>query len=188
MCFCLGTWCVLDSIISAEKKSCSVEIGVTMVKLSVLLKMCSLPEMLRFSEFYSRGQTQSTLEKLGILVKICLFSWDTEVFLCGIRLLTGKMIAFFFIFNELPNRYLQWPGKSSVRLNNQISRKLHLFWIYLLHQKHLNSLANEPFLISAKMTFRKKQSHVRTTFLPRTDQPMSTIMVKMRPVKKEHLY
>ena len=98
-----------------------------MVKLSVLLKMCSLPEMLRFSEFYSRGQTQSTLEKLGILVKICLFSWDTEVFLCGIRLLTGKMIAFFFIFNELPNRYLQWPGKSSVRLNNQISRKLHLF-------------------------------------------------------------
>ena len=43
----------------------------------------------------SRGQTQSTLVKLGNLVKIYLFPSDTKVFPCGISLhpviISGKM-------------------------------------------------------------------------------------------------
>ena len=49
---------------------------------------------------------QSTSAKLGILVKIYLFSCDTEMFLCGLCLLPGKMMALWFLFNELAVRYL----------------------------------------------------------------------------------
>ena len=50
------------------------------------------------------GQTQSTLAKctakLGVLVKIYIFSWDNTIFLWGICLLPEKMTLFFSILNK----------------------------------------------------------------------------------------
>lgn len=61
-------------------------------------KYVSLPGVLRWSEFWSRGQSQSVLAKLGILGKIYLFFWYTEVFLCGILL--WSTMAIFFVIND----------------------------------------------------------------------------------------
>ena len=102
-------------------------------KIRCSVKNVSLPLLLRCSGFQSKGQTQSALAKLGILVKIYIFFWDTEVFLCGICLLPEEMMAFFdrqlftvTIYSDLVNR--------GVRLNDLISWKLRLFRIYFLHQ------------------------------------------------------
>ena len=50
------------------------------------------------------GQTQSTLVKwtvkLGVLVKIFIFSWDNMLFVWGICLLPEKMTLFFSILNK----------------------------------------------------------------------------------------
>ena len=55
-------------------------------------------------EYNLGGQTQSTLAKwtakLGVLVKIYIFSWDDMVFLRGICLLPEKMTLFFSILNK----------------------------------------------------------------------------------------
>ena len=55
-------------------------------------------------EYNLGGQTQSTLAKwtakLGVLVKIYIFSWDNMVFLWGICLLPEKMTLFFSILNK----------------------------------------------------------------------------------------
>ena len=55
-------------------------------------------------EYNLGGQTQSTLAKwtakLGVLVKIYIFSWDNMVFLWGICLLPEKMTFFFSILNK----------------------------------------------------------------------------------------
>ena len=73
------------------------------------------------------GQTQRTLakwwSKLGVLVKIYIFSWDNMVFLWGICLLPEKMRLFFSIPNkylpivalylEVLCRIIEYPAKSS---------------------------------------------------------------------------
>lgn len=51
-------------------------------------------------------------DKLRVPFQSLPISWDTEVFRCCISLLPWKVAVFFFIFNELTGRYLQWPGKS----------------------------------------------------------------------------
>ena len=65
-------------------------------------------------EYNLGAQTQITLAKwtakLGVLVKIYIFSWDNMVFLWGICLLPEKMMLFFSILNKyLPivSRYLE---------------------------------------------------------------------------------
>ena len=51
-------------------------------------------------------KSPETLAKLGILVKVYLFPWDTEVLLCGKCLLPGKIMVF-LILNELIDSYSQ---------------------------------------------------------------------------------
>ena len=94
VCLCLGFWGVLDSTISAEKNSCSVEGGGTLAKLGVLLKMCHT------------GKIRYSGKDLIIYLKYWGFP------LWCICLLPGKMMGFFFILIKLTGRYLQWPGKS----------------------------------------------------------------------------
>ena len=110
VCCRLRIWCVLNSATSADQKSCSVESRGTLAKIGFLY--VSLPGILWHSGFLSRRLTQSVLAKLGIAVKIYLFSSDFEVCLCCICLLTWKMMPFFLIFSKLTGSYLQWPAKS----------------------------------------------------------------------------
>ena len=102
------------------------------------------------------GQTQSILGKLGILVTIYLFSWDTEVFFCGVCLLHRRMMAFSFIFNDVTRRYFQSPRKLRCFVEwLSILEKTTILYL-LLAPEHLNSWVNEPALISGKMTWEKK--------------------------------
>ena len=69
------------------------------------LKICLFEwDIWHVLEYNLRRQTQSTLEKwtakLGVLVKIYIFSWDNMVFLWGICLLPEKMTLFFSILNK----------------------------------------------------------------------------------------
>ena len=78
-------------------------------------------------EYDLGGQTQITLAKwtakLGVLVKIHIFSWDNMVFLWGICLLPEKMTLFFSILNkylpivarylEVLCRIIEYPAKST---------------------------------------------------------------------------
>ena len=78
-------------------------------------------------EYDLGGPTQITLAKwtakLGVLVKIRIFSWDNMVFLRGICLLPEKMTLFFSILNkylpivvcylEVLYRLIEYPAKST---------------------------------------------------------------------------
>ena len=69
------------------------------------LKICLFEwDIWHVLEYNLRRQTQSTLEKwtakLGVLVKIYIFSWDNMVFLWGICLFPKKMTFFFSILNK----------------------------------------------------------------------------------------
>ena len=65
-----------------------------------LLKICLMRGILTCPGLQSWGQTQNNLAKLGILVEICIFSYDKMVFLCGVYLLLKKMTLFFSIVNK----------------------------------------------------------------------------------------
>ena len=65
-----------------------------------LLKICLLRGILTCPGLQSWEQTQNNLAKLGILVEICIFSYDKMVFLCGVYLLLKKMTLFFSIVNK----------------------------------------------------------------------------------------
>ena len=78
-------------------------------------------------EYNLGGQTQSTLAKwtakLGVWVKIYIFSWDNMVFLWGICLLSEKMMLSFSILSKLVPivarylevlcRIIEYPTKST---------------------------------------------------------------------------
>ena len=104
-------------------------------------------------EYNLGGPTQSTLAKwtarLGVLVKIYIFSWDIMVFLLRYLLASWEYDAFLFIINkylpiiaqylEVLCRIIEYPAKGT---------SLNLF----MAQEHVNSLENKflPFLSLVK--------------------------------------
>ena len=91
--------------------------------------------------------------KLGILVKIYIFSWDnTMVFLCGICLLPEKMTIFFSILNKhlsIAIRYLQ----VFCRIIEYPAKCTSFNFIYCT--RIADSSENEPVLISGKIIWDK---------------------------------
>lgn len=102
----------------------------------------------------------------GVLVNIDLFSYNEAVSLWSL-LASCEMMAFFLIFNELTGRFC--------------SRKCTCSKYFFLASEHLNSLENEPVLISGKMNWHIKQHSVRLSFSSTSCQPIFTIW---RPGKK----
>ena len=122
----------------------------------------SLPEILRCNW---EGNS-SIFGKLGILVTMYLFSWDTEVFLCGVSwenddILLSLMSWQAGLFKALINR--------GVLLNDWIFWKTQLFFIYYLHQ----NTWIPRWIISGKMTWEKKSVSCENNLSSRTGQPMS---------------
>lgn len=126
------------------EKTCFAESEGSLVKLGVVLKNVYLPWILRWSGFQLRGQTQSTLTKLAILVLIYLFFWDIELFLCSICLLTGKMMASIFIPTKWQGGIHSGKPRFSVAWLNILGSTpvLSLF----LAPEHLNSSTNVHFM------------------------------------------
>ena len=74
-------------------------------------KDASLPEILRCCWFYLRRKTQNIHVKLSIREKMCLFSWDTEMSLCGNFFASWENYGVLFILNELKDKFFQLPIK-----------------------------------------------------------------------------
>ena len=95
----------MDSTASAEKKNCPVESGSILAKLSILIKLYPFTwdtEVLWILMERTNSEHPCKIRCSGKELPIFL---DTEVFLCRICLLQGKMMTFFFIFTKLTGRY-----------------------------------------------------------------------------------
>ena len=121
MCFWLGTWGVLGGKKTGrtDKIRCSVK---------------NLPFCVgcwRVLDYNWRANSKHS-GKVGILVKIYIFSRNTMVFLCGICLFTEKMTLFFFYPYQIA--IYSCPVPSGVVSNNWVSCKVYQFWVNSLHE------------------------------------------------------
>ena len=87
-------------------------------------------------EYNLGGQPQSTpakwTAKLGVLVKIYVFSWDHMVFLWVIYLFPEKMTL---VYAQQIATY-SCPACCGALPNNWVSCKEYQFWIYLWHKNN----------------------------------------------------
>ena len=109
-------------------------------------------------EYNLGGQTLSTLAKwtvkLGVLVKIYIFSWDNMEFLWVIFLLPEKMTLLFSIFNKylpIDARYLEVLCRIIEYYGNSTSSE----FIYCTRTAEFLGEGIPSFLISSKIILQK---------------------------------
>ena len=121
MCFWQAIWGVLDS----KKTGHTVKIRCSVKNLPFCVGYWHVLDY--------NWRTNSNPGKLGILVKIYIFSRDnTMVFFCGICLFPEKMTLFFFCPQQIAA--YSCPVPSGVLSNNWVSSKVYQFWLNLLHK------------------------------------------------------
>ena len=152
MCFCLRIRVVLDSQSrgALSKVRCSVKI---------------LPFCVGYWRDlnYNWRVNSKHPGKLGILVRIYIFSWDNKmVFLCGICLLPEKMTLLFSILNKYVSTVI-WYLEIFCRMIEYPAKCTSFDFIYCT--RIADSLENEPVLISGKIIWGKTVSCENNLFV-----------------------
>ena len=120
-----------------------------------------MPGTLRCFGVQLRAKAQNTFAKLGILVKICLFSWDAEVYFWGICSPAWKMMVIFFTLNELTGWYLQFRLQ-----NKQFVQKRSTKAFDLTVFNHLPKLSEAvPWNCSMKIHSTGRRTSVKELFV-----------------------
>ena len=92
-----------------------------------------MPGILRRSEFWSSRQTHSTLAKLGILIKIYLFSWNIKCTFLVCACFLGKWWRSFLSLKNWQAGIYSGLVNRGVLLKNLTFWELDLFWTFFMH-------------------------------------------------------